>query len=246
MLKRLLKKAITQCGYELRPLQSNITDRTGFRLYQYLDESGSFDYERYREVQCAGNHRKINNVWVEEENVRFLSNYIREALGSVQFGLCHGTRRGLEQKWFRKYLGCNVLGTEISDSANDYADTIQWDFHDAKKEWLGAVDFVYSNAFDHSHSPERCLNTWMSCVRPRGLCIIEHSSFHDASHVTELDPFGADIAIMPYLILQWGQGRYGVRELLSAPKTKSGVHDQYFVVIQRHDVPDPVMQSTRA
>ena len=70
---------------------------------------------------------------------------------------CHGTRQGFEQKWFSKNLECKVIGTEISDNANDYKNTIEWDFHNVKKEWIGSVDFIYSNALDHSYDPNKCL-----------------------------------------------------------------------------------------
>ena len=41
-----------------------------------------------------------------------------------------------------------------------------------------------------TRDPEKCLNSWMSCLRPGGLCIIEHSSRHEAQAANELDPFG--------------------------------------------------------
>ena len=68
------------------------------------------------------------------------------------------------------------MGTEISDNANEYDNTIEWDFHNVKKEWIASVDFIYSNALDHSYDPNKCLNAWMSCIREDGLCIIEHTS----------------------------------------------------------------------
>ena len=166
----------------------------------------------------------------------FLSAYIVRTIGQPRFGICHGTRRGLEQQWFRKALGCEVIGTEISDTAYQFPQTTQWDFHEAKPEWINSVDFIYSNSFDHSYDPEKCLNVWMSCVRPGGLCILEHSSLHSQEGATNVDPFGAEIVAMPYLILSWAKGNYGVRDLLEAPKrpTVHAVRYQYFIVIQRH------------
>ena len=195
-------------------------------------DDGSFDYERYRQIQTEGNKRKILNVWASEENVAFVSAYIKELLGTPNFGICHGTRRGEEQRWFRKYLGCEVVGTEISDTAQQFADTIQWDFHKTKPEWIDATDFIYSNSFDHSYDPEKCLDAWMSCLRSGGICILEHSSSHGPSGVSKVDPFGADIVRMPYLITIWGKGKYGVRELIEAPtKHKRGLRYQCLIVI---------------
>jgi len=96
------------------------------------------------------------------------------------------------------------MGTEISDTATQFPNTIQWDFHEVKPEWVGAVDFIYSNSFDHTYDPERCLNAWMSCVRSGGMCILEHSSLHGTGGATQLDPFGAELSQMPYLIARGG------------------------------------------
>lgn len=57
----------------------------------------------------------------------------------------------------------------------------------------------------------------MSCVRPGGLCILEHSDDHEAVSVCELDPFGASLLHMPYLIALWGKSYYAVREILTVP-----------------------------
>ncbi len=202
-------------------------------LYSYEDSHGNFDYERYRRIQEEGNRRKIQNVWVLKENIAFLSTYIRRTVGVPVFGICHGTRRGNEQKWFRECLGCEVIGTEISDTASDFPDTIQWDFHEVRAEWVGAVDFIYSNSLDHSYDPEKCLNQWIRCLQSGGICILEHSTLHGATNTSELDPFGADIALMPYLITKWGSGRYCVRELLDAPRLPENVDQVTFIIIQR-------------
>jgi len=200
-------------------------------LFQYAKPDGSFDYERYKQVQTAGNKNKIGQVWAMEENIAFLSDYIVKHLGKVDFGLCHGTRQGKEQAWFKKYLKCEVLGTEISDTATQFPDTIQWDFHQVKPEWLNACDFIYSNSFDHSYDPEKCLRAWMTCVKKGGLCIIEHS---DASaQATELDPFGVDSTLMPYFVLLWGKGEFCVREMLDSPTKAQGLKHNRFLVIQR-------------
>ncbi len=201
----------------------------GFELYQYYRSDGTFDYEKYKKIQTHGNRKKIENVWVCEENISFLSGYICRHLADVRFGICHGTRRGKEQEWFRKYLDCNVIGTEISETATRFPYTIQWDFHEVKPEWIDAVDFIYSNSFDHSYDPCKCINAWMSCVRKEGLCILEHSSKHEKA--SRLDPFGADISQMPNLILMWGEGRFGVLDVLDAPsKRDSFKYLKYFVV----------------
>ena len=144
-----------------------------------------------------------------------MSKFLNNKISKIEFGLCHGTRRGKEQEWFRKYLKSDVIGTEISDTATEFDNTIQWDFHDVKDEWLNNVDFIYSNSFDHSYDPKKCLNNCMSCLRDGGICILEHTSGHEKS--TKLDPFGASIYLMPYLILDWSKGKYCVTNILTAP-----------------------------
>jgi hypothetical protein len=233
MLKKVIKTILFKLGYEIRKIQLIQTDRHGYSLYRYLKEDGSFDYERYRLVQIEGNKLKIESVWVLEENIAFLSNYIKNIIRVPQFGICHGTRRGKEQEWFSKYLGCKVIGTDISDTAQQFPNTIQWDFHEVKPEWLDTSDFIYSNSFDHSYDPEKCLNGWMRCIKKGGVCIIEHSSGHSPSCVKELDPFGSDIVQMPYLITIWGKGKYCVREIIRAPKKSDLVNYLFFIIIQR-------------
>ena len=208
------------------------TDRS-FALIQFTRPDGGFDYDRYKAAQVEANKRKIENVWVREPNIAYLADYIKSHLGQPKFGLCHGTRRGNEQAWFRKHLGCEVIGTEISDTATDFPNTIQWDFHDVKPEWVNAVDFIYSNSFDHSYDPEACLNAWMSCIRPGGLCILEHTPRHGPKRVKESDPFGAELVVMPYLIVTWGKGRYAVREILDGPERLEKLSYLNFIVISR-------------
>ena len=230
MLKKLVRTILMWLGYQVINTRK---ESSGFVLYPYLRSDGSFDYEKYSQIQKEGNKRKIENVWVIEENIAFLSNYIRKIIATPRFGICHGTRRGKEQEWFRNYLNCEVIGTEISNTAEKFPYTIQWDFHDIKPEWIDSADFIYSNSFDHTYDPEKCLNAWMSCVKKGGVCIIEHSSGHDTSGASELDPFGADIVQMPYLITKWGNGKYGVRQILKAPKKMDSLTYCYFIVIQR-------------
>ncbi len=238
LMKRLLKASLRGplrailglLGYEI-VRKDSVNKPSLFGLHKYRGPDGTFDYESYRQAQTEGNKQKLGNVWAQEENIAFLAQYIEKRLGPVKFGLCHGTRQGMEQAWFRKYLKCDVLGTEISDTAERFQNTIQWDFHEVKPEWIGAVDFIYSNSFDHSYDPEKCLQAWMSCVREGGICIIEHSEGHEQA--TELDPFGADIEIMPYLVLTWGKGGFCVSEILDAPAKAAEISYNHFLIIER-------------
>lgn len=211
-------------------MAAKVFDMPGVVLRQYLKEDGSFDYEQYREVQNRGNKKKAGAIWVQEENIAFLAHYLKRNFKELKFGLCHGTRRGKEQEWFNKYLGCEVLGTEIADSATEFPNTIQWDFHQVKDEWLKAADFIYSNSLDHSYDPEACLNAWMSCVKPGGVCILEYTNNHDSKHVSRLDPFGADLEQMLALIRMWGARKYYAYQVLEGPVIRDGQRDRFIIL----------------
>lgn len=158
------------------------------RLHKYSS------LKEYRRIQIRGNKHKIQFVSVKRSTIELIATYIKKTLASPKFGICHGTRRGLEQAWFRELLNIEVIGTEISDTGRDFAHTIVWDFHETKEEWLGGVDFIYSNSLDHSHSPKKCVRAWMRCLRPGGLLFIEWSKQdHGDKHVTALDCFGASL-----------------------------------------------------
>lgn len=96
--------------------------------------------------------------------------------------ICHGVRNGSEVAWLRNSLKIEVIGTEISDSATLFSDVIQWDFHNVKPEWIGAVDFIYSNALDHSFSPKACIAAWVSCLKAAGRLFVHWSPTHDSKH----------------------------------------------------------------
>ena len=228
-MKNLLKNLLKKIGYQIVKINENNI----YNLQTYTNKEGKFDYNKYKSIQIKGNIEKINNIWVLEKNIEFLSEYIIQLGLKPNFGICHGSRRGNEQKWFSRYLNCEVIGTEISETATDFENTIQWDFHKIKEEWINSVDFIYSNSFDHSYNPEECLNSWMSCISPNGICIIEHTNLHDANHTNELDPFGASIEIMPYLITKWAKNKYFVKEILDAPLKKDNTSYLKFIIIQK-------------
>lgn len=233
-MTNIMNKILIKFGYRLSKISFGQGMNEHYVLYNYLDKNGNFNYEEYRNIQVLGNKQKLDKVWVKEENIVFLSRYIKTLINSPSFGICHGTRRGKEQEWFAKNLDCNVIGTEISETAEQFPNTIQWDFHKVKPEWLNSVDFIYSNSFDHSYNPGDCIVTWMSCLKTGGVCILEHTSGHGISDASELDPFGADLVLMPYLILKWGKGKFAVRDILEAPIKPGRISESHFIIIQNN------------
>jgi len=158
--------------------------------------------EQYRSIQEAGNIKKLDCVFVNKKVVDCLSEYIKENIVKPSFGICHGTRRGVEQKLFAEKTGAKVIGTEISSTATQFPDTIQWDFHNIKDEWINNVDFIYSNSIDHSYDPIMALSQWLSCLKDNGLCFIEYTYFN--KKFTKLDCFSSSREEMVNLISEVG------------------------------------------
>lgn len=153
------------------------------------------DYKEYKQAQTEANKKKIKNSYVDKNSIKYLVDYYVEKFKNLpKKVLCHGTRRGLEQQYFKDFLGdgIEILGTEISDTATTYADTIEWDFHNVKHTWLNYYDIVYSNSFDHSYDPDKCIDQWMSCLNPNGVCIIEYSPVCDTK-LTNVDCFAGSL-----------------------------------------------------
>lgn len=163
-------------------------------LYKYRN------YEHYVHAQKSKTEEVICKVaWAKTailERIVFHMQNIDDKL----LGICHGVRNGWEVFELRRLFGdkARILGTEIADisvaggtdNSND-PDIIQWDFHNVKEDWLNSVDFIYSNALDHSYDPQLCFERWMSCISKRGTCFIEWTTGH-AGKSNEIDPFGAN------------------------------------------------------
>jgi len=158
------------------------------KVYRYKS------YAAYKKAQVKANRDKLAKSWVKPYVVDLICERIIGVNPRPAFGLCHGTRRGEEQKLFRTRLGCEVLGTEIADTAEKFSYTIEWDFHQVKDEWLRACDFVYSNSLDHAKNPARALSAWVSCLKPDGLLVIEwvdKLGRGRSKQATATDPFSA-------------------------------------------------------
>jgi len=143
------------------------------------------NYDDYVIAQSVENKKKMKLVFAEEEEIKFLSSYIKEEVNLLNFGICHGVRNGWEVRKFREFLKVEIIGTEISDTAEIFDYVIQWDFHNIQDEWIDSVDFIYSNAFCYSNKPKHCLNQWMKCIKEDGICIIEWTWHH--SEKREID-----------------------------------------------------------
>ncbi len=148
-------------------------------------------YEEYVAAQIEANKRKVGQVWVRPETVAQIANYVPRTIEEI---LCHGTRNGAEQALFRKFfpLATQVLGTEISDNAEQFPDTIHWDFHHPRQAWIGRFDLVYSNALDHAYDPRLVLQRWCEQLKPGGRLFIEHCFTPETNLCNADDPLQID------------------------------------------------------
>ena len=150
------------------------------------------NYAHYVESQRSGYERKKDKLWARSENIEAIADYI----GKCEYGLCHGVRGGQEVNWFRDFTGAQVIGTEIGDTQVPWV--IQWDFNFPQENWVGAFDFVYSNAFDHAYDPAWTLAVWWEQVKKGGLLIIETDERNEHSgaiskKVNPTDPTGISL-----------------------------------------------------
>ena len=222
-IKDLINKTLIKFGYRISKI--NTTDRL-FKIYKYKN------YDEYKDTQIFFNKQKINKVWADENTLKIISNFLKENIKSEKIkGLCHGSRNGFEQKCFINEIpNAEVIGTDISETANDYDNSIVHDFHDEKKEWIENFDFVYSNSLDQSYDPEKALNTWINQVKKDRYVIIEHSDQHGVISSGKMDPFGVEANFFPYLLTEWFGHKISLKIIKSIKKNKNDAPVCFFIM----------------
>ena len=222
-IKDLINKTLIKFGYRISKI--NTTDRL-FKIYKYKN------YDEYKDTQIFFNKQKINKVWADENTLKIVSNFLKENIKSEKIkGLCHGSRNGFEQKCFINEIpNVEVIGTDISETANDYDNSIVHDFHDEKKDWIENFDFVYSNSLDQSYDPEKALNTWINQVKKDRYVIIEHSDQHGVISSGKMDPFGVEANFFPYLLTEWFGHKISLKIIKSIKKNKNDAPVYFFIM----------------
>lgn len=129
--------------------------------------------EEYRELQIETNKRKLKKVWSSRIELSIVAKYVKKTFGKPSFGLCHGARNGFEVHFLRQALNCEVLGTDISPTANQFQHLVEWDFHEINPSWDGRADFVFTNSLDHACNPRKALEAWQHSLKSKGLLFIE-------------------------------------------------------------------------
>ena len=222
-IKDLINKTLIKFGYRISKI--NTTDRL-FKIYKYKN------YDEYKDTQIFFNKQKINKVWADENTLKIVSNFLKENIKSEKIkGLCHGSRNGVEQKCFINEIpNAEVIGTDISETANDYDNSIVHDFHDEKKDWIENFDFVYSNSLDQSYDPEKALNTWINQVKKDRYVIIEHADQHGGISSGKMDPFGVEANFFPYLLTEWFGHKISLKIIKSIKKNKNDAPGYFFIM----------------
>lgn len=228
--QRLRKGLSSVLNGMLRPLGYEVVNRKrllDFHLHEYDS------YEQYREVQIRHNKRKIDRVWADEGTLTVLCDELRRLMPEKPrlVGLCHGTRNGFEQRFMADYAGFDVIGTEISDTAGQFENTIQWDFHEVKDEWVAGFDFVYSNSLDHAWNPKLALETWLNQLRPRGVLALEYTRGHSPESTSAMDPFGVRPRVVPYILCDWFGHDVSIR-CVKCKKSNFGDDVYLFLVVK--------------
>lgn len=201
-------------------------NKKNFDIYKYKD------YEEYKKIQIETNYRKIDRVFADDKTLKLIIDEIKNNFSDQMiFGICHGTRNGYEQKFFIDNLDCEVVGTEISDNAEKFKNTIMWDFHDRKKEWENKFNFLYSNSLDQSYKPLEALEVWFSQIIKNGIMIIEHSDTSFESSIT--DPFSVDQYYFSYLLNKKFSFRASIKiiETIKPQKKRNGENIKIWLYI---------------
>jgi len=222
-LKNLINKILFKLGYRIS--KTNNTNEL-VKIYKYKD------YEEYKETQIFYNKKKINHVWADELTLGKVANFITKNIKKDEIkGICHGSRNGFEQSFFNKnILNSSIIGTDISETATNYKNSVVWDFHKVKDEWVNCYDFVYSNSLDQSFDPKTALTSWIGQINKGGYIIIEHTDQHSVLASGKMDPFGVEPNFFPYLLSEWFGHMVSLKIIKSIKPNKSNAPVWLFVL----------------
>jgi hypothetical protein len=234
-VKELIKKILNYFGYKISKIQS-IPD---FYLYKYKD------YDEYKKVQIFHNKRKIEKIFADKKTLNRVGNILLDKFpNKLITGICHGSRNGFEQNYLRDLSpDIEAIGTDISETVHSFENSLQLDFHDEKKDFIGKFDFVFSNSLDQSWNPKKALTTWLNQIKRNGILILEYTEAHGPKGASEKDPFGVRPINLPYILTMW----FGSQISISHTKDKK---DNYknndawlFVVTKNIEKVEPLISS---
>jgi len=222
-LKNIINRSLFKIGYRISKV--NNTEEL-VKIHKYKD------YEEYKQTQIYFNKQKIDKVWADKDTLKIISSFLKDNIKEEKVkGLCHGSRNGFEQKYFNEeMINSEVIGTDISDTAIDYENSIVHDFHDEKNEWINKFDFIYSNSLDQSYDPHKALTVWLKQIKRGGYIIIEHSDQHGVLASGKMDPFGVEANFFPYLITEWFGHLVSLKLIKSIKSNKNNAPVFLFII----------------
>ena len=200
LLKLLITKALNMFFKSFEHKLVHDSELIDYVLHEYSS------YEEYREIQIFHNKRKIDSVWADERTLDTAAELVLTEFENEDqiCGLRHGTRNGFERNYLRQASQkLTVIGTDISDTASQFDNAVEWDFHKINPVWTNSQNFVYTNSLDQSWQPKVALQAWLSQLRSNGILIIEHSESHGPQNTSKMDPFGVKPTAMPYILSLW-------------------------------------------
>ena len=146
------------------------------KVYRYRD------YEHYVEQQTLANVNKLNWVWATRDMTSTFAKHYRKFRKDPATILCHGSRNGMEVRWFgEEFPEALVLGTDISHTATDFPNQVQWDMQKENPNWIGKWDMVYTNSLDHVTDFHGTLQTIYDQLTILGLFILDYTIWRDNS-----------------------------------------------------------------
>jgi hypothetical protein len=154
-------------------------------------------YEEYKQVQVGANTLKFSQVYAEDPELKRIAAHFLTQNRGQGLGLCHGVRNGYEVRKLRSLIpAINIIGTDISHTAEKVANCIVWDMHEVKPEWIGAVSFMYSNSWDHAYDPNLLFARWSECLSADGRLYLSYTDLHSergVSESTKIDVVGCSL-----------------------------------------------------
>tara|TARA_B110000971_G_C20007392_1_gene499831 strand:- start:249 stop:941 length:693 start_codon:yes stop_codon:yes gene_type:complete len=223
LLKNYINQFLLIFGY--RVSRVNKTNEL-VKIYKYKN------YKEYKDTQVFWNKKKINHVWADKDSLLEICGFINKNVVNENInGLCHGSRNGFEQEFFNINIkNSKTIGTDISETANNFKNSVVWDFHDIKDEWLNHFDFIYTNSLDQSYDPKKALTTWLGQIKNHGYIFIEHSDQHSVRSSGKMDPFGIEANFFPYLLSEWFAHTISIKIIKSIKKNKSYAPVCFFII----------------
>jgi len=222
-IKNFVNRSLFKFGYRISKINN-----TGelVKIHKYKN------YEEYKKTQIYFNKEKLNKVWADEDTLKIISNFIKENIKSDSIkGICHGSRNGFEQKYLNNQINkSDIFGTDISDSAINFENSVVHDFHEIREEWKNNFDFIYSNSLDQSYDPRKALTVWLDQLKKDSYLIIEHSDQHGVIASSHMDPFGVEANFFPYLMTEWFGHKISIKIIKSTKSNKNNAPVFLFII----------------